>query len=407
VSSVCAKDLGKAYRIYTKPVDSLKELFSRKTYHETFWALQDVDLEVPSGGALGVIGENGAGKTTLLQLLAGTMKPTCGTLQRSGRVSAILELGSGFHDELSGLDNIRIGCSVLGLPPAETERRVPEIIAFSELESVIHRPVKTYSSGMYVRLAFAVATSVDPDILVIDEALSVGDLHFQKKCVDRMTAFREQSKALIFCSHSLYLIRHVCEQCLWLRNGRPAMLGPTPEVTEHYQDHIRARDGETPPESTVLSATDTKRDVEEDTPTGDSRIHDVALIGECPNGPVRTGGTLMLRVVVTLEPDARGNAHVGLRINRNDGVSCYGVSTEMDSAVLYPLGGSRYGVTFVAEDLPLLAGEYAVDVGLANAVGIPYDRRRAAVDFRVTQGHAREIGMMRIPHRWEHPAGCG
>ena len=394
--SICAQDLGKAYKIYARPIDSLKELVLRRTYHETFWALRDVGFSLPQGGTFGVVGENGAGKSTLLKLLAGTMKSTCGTLERNGRVAALLELGMGFHPDLSGEDNIRIGCAVLGLSPSETERRLPEIVAFSELQDFIHRPVKTYSSGMSVRLSFSVATSVDPDILVIDEVLSVGDLHFQKKCVDRMTAFREQGKTLILCSHSLYLVRQVCEQCLWLRNGRPAMLGSAMEVTEGYQDYVRARDGETAAQDTVEPG------VQPEASVGASQICEVELDGECRDGVIESGGTLVLRIVASLEPDDRGNAHVGLRIGRNDGVWCYGVSTEMDQGTLYPLGGSRYGVTFVVEKLPLLAGEYTIDVGLANEAGIPYHNRRGAVNFRVRQ-ETREFGVMRMPHRWERP----
>ena len=394
--SLGVEDLGKAYKLYAKPIDSLKELLLRRTYHETFWALRGVDFALQPGGSLGVVGENGAGKTTLLQLLAGTMRATRGKLERNGRVSAILELGSGFHQELSGLDNVRIGCAVLGLSPAETERRLPDIVAFSELEDFVDRPVKTYSSGMYVRLAFSVATSVDADILVVDEALSVGDLHFQKKCVDRMAAFREQGNTLIFCSHNLYMVRQVCEQCLWLRSGQPAMLGPTLEVTNRYLDYMRARDAETATEPTR----DDEAEVQDQ--QGGSRICAIDLDGDCHDGLISTGETLMLRIVTTLEPDARGNAHVGLQIGRNDGVTCYGVTTEMDQGTLYQMDGSKYGVNFVVEKLPLLAGEYSIDVALTNGAGMPFDKRKAAVSFRVRQG-TREMGMMRMPHRWERP----
>jgi lipopolysaccharide transport system ATP-binding protein len=395
--SLRVEDLGKAYRLYAKPVDSLKELLLRRPFHETFWALKGVDFTLGRSGSLGVVGENGAGKTTLLQLLAGTMKATSGRLERHGRVSAILELGSGFHPDLSGEDNVRIGCAVLGLSPAETERRLPAIVAFSELEDFIDRPVKTYSSGMYVRLAFSVATSVDPDILVVDEALSVGDQHFQKKCMDRMNEFRWQGNAMVFCSHSLYFVRQVTEQCLWLKNGRPVMLGPTIEVTERYQDYVRTRDGNAKEEPAGEDA------ARSDVSQGESYLSEVVLDGECHDDIVETGGTLVLRIVASLEAKARGDAHVGLKIERNDGVWCDGSSTEMDRGALHPLGGAKYGVNFVVDDLPLLAGEYSIDVFLIDGAGVhTYDMRKAAVNFRVRQG-TKELGMTRIPHRWERP----
>ena len=203
MSALIAENLGKAYLQYQKPIDSLKELIFRKKYHEQFWALKNVSFDCEKGEVLGVVGDNGAGKSSLLKLLAGTMKPTEGSLNTNGRVSAILELGSGFHPEFTGLENIHLGCAMLGLNAEQTTAIVDEIIDFSELGDFIQQPVKSYSSGMFVRLAFSVVTSVDPDILIVDEALSVGDQHFQKKSMDRMMAFKDQGKALVFCSHSL------------------------------------------------------------------------------------------------------------------------------------------------------------------------------------------------------------
>ena len=217
--AIDAYDLGKGYRHYARPVDSLKELVLRRPLHETNWALRSASFQVPRGGTLGVIGANGAGKSTLLKLLAGTLQPSEGRLRVDGRVSAILELGSGFHPEFSGLDNVRMGCAMLGLSAAETRERLPEILDFSELGEAVHRPVKTYSSGMYVRLAFAVVTSVDPDVLIVDEALSVGDQHFQKKSLSRMRGFIEQGKTVVFCSHNLYQVKSLCDQALWLDRG--------------------------------------------------------------------------------------------------------------------------------------------------------------------------------------------
>ena len=348
-NSVRIRELGKAYEIFAKPIDGLKELLLRRSYHETFWALRNVNLTLARGASLGVVGENGAGKTTFLQLVAGTIAPTCGTVERNGRTSAILELGSGFHPDLSGLENVRLGCAMFGLSPSETEQRLPDIIAFSELEKFVERPVKTYSRGMYARLAFSVATSVEPDILVVDEALSVGDQHFQKKCIDHMMAFREQGNTLVFCTHALYFIQRVCDQCLWLRNGQPEMLGPTMEVIEEYRDYERSRDAE--PASI-------SREADAVLPEGrafggETHLREVTLGGDCQEGAIETGQTLKIRVIARLGAGAKAEGvDVGIMIVRNDMLRCYGVSTEMDNFELQPLPD---GYAFDLELQPILS----------------------------------------------------
>jgi lipopolysaccharide transport system ATP-binding protein len=423
MTSLRVEGLGKAYHLYKKPLDSLKELFLRRSYHETFWALRDINFAIPAGSSLGIVGENGAGKTTLLQLLAGTLAPSCGKVERHGRISAILELGSGFHADLSGRENIRLGCAMLGLSPGETEQRLPEIIAFSELEQFIDRPVKTYSSGMYLRLAFSVATSIAPDILVVDEHLSVGDEHFRKKCMDRMMAYLEHEKTLVLCSHQLYFIKQICDQCLWLHQGRPKMLGPTLEVIECYQDYERSRDAKTNPtsqqavrtngkaalslakaesESVVAknSAAQSKAGRSDD----ETYLCEAVLEGDGKNGAFQTGGTLAIRVVAHLSPEAQQEgAHLALVIVRNDNVQCYGFGTMLDDFLLVPLNGNRYGARIVIENLPLLAGQYSCSVALMDGKGMHcYEYWKSAAPFEVRQG-TKEIGVSRLPYRWEKP----
>jgi len=406
--SIQAKDLGKAYRIYEKPINSLKEFILRRSYHKTFWALQNVNFSLSQGTSLGIIGGNGAGKTTLLQLLAGTIAPTNGAVERHGRVSAILELGSGFHPDLTGIENIRLGCAMIGLSPAETEKRLSKIIEFSELENFIKHQVKTYSTGMYARLAFSVATAVNPDILIVDEALSVGDQHFQKKCVDHMLQFQEQGKILIFCSHFMYLVQKVCKQCLWLRDGKPEVYGQTIEVTERYQDYARSLDAQKP----ALPSTANEKSGEadrhlEDTPKQGANIIDVTLAGDIDNGLIETGGTFKVCVKASLSTAAKKeDTHLGLLINRNDNTRCYGLSTEMDQSKLYPLTEDEYGVSFVIDKLPLLAGKYSLDIFLLDGSGMHlYDVRNGIVPFTVRQG-TKEVGVARLPHRWEKPGGA-
>ncbi len=240
--AVEVKNVSKTYKLYKRPVDRLKEILFRKPYHEAFHPLKQLSFMLPHGGILGIIGDNGAGKSTLLKMLAGTLMPTEGEVITHGRVAALLELGAGFHPELSGRENIFLNAMVLGLSEEEIREREAEIIAFSELEEFIDRPIKNYSSGMYVRLAFSVATSVDPDILIIDEALSVGDQHFQKKCVNRMIEFKNSGKTILFCSHSLYMVQELCNEALWLEQGEMQAFGSTKDVVSAYTQHLEARD---------------------------------------------------------------------------------------------------------------------------------------------------------------------
>lgn len=393
--SIRARAVNKAYRLYRNPFDSLKEVLLRRSYGETVNAVRDVSFEVAPGGSLGIVGENGAGKSTLLKVLAGALAPTSGSVERPGRVAAILQLGAGFHPDLSGLENIRIGCAVLGLSPAETAALMPEIMAFSELGDFIDKPVRTYSSGMYLRLGFSVATASTPDILVVDEHLSVGDQHFRLKCMRRIKALREAGCALVFCSHDMYAVGEVCERTLWMRGGRPAMLADTASVLKAYQDHERQRDGdllETAPEA----------------PAAGRRLgtvlREVTLGGDARDGVVDTGARLTLRITADVSEQAwRDGVHVGILIVRNDAVWCYGISTKMDGLAsgMQRLDGSLCAVTFVIDKLPLLSGQYSFTVALMDDLSpLVFDSRAAVAPFEVRHG-GKDVGVALLPHHWE------
>lgn len=398
--SIRAQSLSKAYQLYRNPIDSLKELFLRRRYAETLWAVRDVSFEVAAGGSIGIIGENGAGKSSLLKLLAGALSPSSGAVERSGRVSAILQLGGGFHPDLSGLENIRIGCAVMGLSPAETESILPSIVEFSELGDVIERPVRTYSSGMYLRLGFSVATAIAPDILVVDEHLSVGDQHFRFKCMRRIMALREAGCALVFCSHDLFAVGEVCERTLWMHEGQPRMLADTQSVLKAYQDYAREKDA---PSVLPPSAADTVH-FGNRMHAADSHLREVLLEGDIQNGCVETGGRLELRVLAQISDAAwQGGVHLGVLIVRNDAVWCYGISTKMDGLTIgfQPLGGQSYGVNFIVDDLPLLSGCYSFTVVLMDDCSpLVYDRWAGVAPFTVRHS-GKEVGLARISHRWE------
>src|SRR5436190_17560919 len=240
--AVRSVELTKQYDIYTRPADRVIEFLTRRPRHTVFPALQDVTFEVERGETIGIIGQNGAGKSTLLKLLCGVTKPSSGTIEARGSIASILELGTGFHPEFSGRDNAALNAAILGLSPAELKRTLPAILEFSELGAFLDRPVKMYSSGMYMRLAFSVAVNVDPDILVIDEALAVGDGHFQKKCVDRIRDFQQTGKTILFSSHAMYHVTSICRRALWLDHGSVMSYGPSLDVVHEYESFLLQRD---------------------------------------------------------------------------------------------------------------------------------------------------------------------
>jgi len=244
--AVVARDLSKVYRRFLQrnQFKTLKSallsgsLISDLTPDQTFTALDRVSFDVPAGTTFGVIGENGSGKSTLLKLLAGITKPTRGSLEVSGRISALIELGAGFHPEISGRENVAINGIMLGLTRRQVQERFDEIVAFAELEEFIDAPVKTYSSGMYMRLGFAVAIHVNPDVLLVDEVLAVGDEGFTRKCLDKIGEFRRRGKTILLVSHSLNLVEKMCDEVLWLRQGRVADVGDSKRVVDAYLTYV-------------------------------------------------------------------------------------------------------------------------------------------------------------------------
>ena len=239
--AISLRGVSKCFKRYDRPIDRLKELLiPGKSRAQEFWALRDIDLDVPKGQTLGIVGRNGSGKSTLLQIIAGTLTPTTGTVQVNGRVSALLELGSGFNPEFTGRQNVFFNGQLLGLTKAEVEERFDTIAAFADIGDFIDQPVKTYSSGMFVRLAFAVAVHVDPEILIIDEALAVGDMFFQAKCMSRMRLMIDNNVSVLFVSHDSGSVRALCDVCLLLENGYTKSYGCASDVVSLYTSIVHA-----------------------------------------------------------------------------------------------------------------------------------------------------------------------
>lgn len=391
--SVHAQNLTKVYKLYKSPAYRLKEILLRRPYHTPFVALQDISFTVAQGETLGIIGENGAGKSTLLKILAKTLKPTSGSLSVTGRTAALLELGAGFNPELSGEENIYLNAFLLGLSKKEIDEKRQEIIDFSELGDFINRPVKTYSSGMYVRLAFSIATSVNPDILIIDEALSVGDEYFQKKCVDRMMNFRKAGKTILFCSHSMYYVQELCQRAVWIHKGGVKAIGDSGNVIMEYQNHGRDKT------SVLKEKVDGIVGSAGANANKTVRIAEIKIMNDqrCEAEILKTGDRALFSFTVRCDHGpVRG--HIGFAIIRNDEFMCFGTTTQFDG--LSPVDftdGREYLIRM--HNLPLLAGMYCLLVIVADEFAIhQYDSLRTK-SFTVAPGR-KEFGLTFMEHEW-------
>src|SRR5215510_339798 len=239
--AIRVRDVSKVYKIYARPLDLLIEAIDKRPRHQEHWALRDISLDILRGAVVGIIGPNGAGKSTLLKIIAGTLQPTSGSVEVNGKIAAILELGTGFHDDYSGREIIVLGGMCAGMSREQITTKVPSVIAFSELESVIDQPFKTYSSGMKARLTFATAISVDAEVLIIDEALAAGDAYFVHKCMQRVHQICRSGTTVFFVSHSTAMIEHLCSRAIWIDKGRIMLEGATDKVCAAYEHYVWSR----------------------------------------------------------------------------------------------------------------------------------------------------------------------
>ena len=385
--------LSKCYRIYAHPVDRFKELFSRRQYHQEFWALKDVSFILPKGVSLGVLGENGAGKSTLLKLITGVLSPTSGTVSIQGRVASILELGTGFHPDFSGLENLLVGGALLGFSRKQMEKKLPEIVAFSELGEFLHRPLKSYSTGMSMRLSFSLAVSADPELLIVDEALAVGDGYFQKKCIDRIRTFQEAGGSVLLCSHALYSVSMICQESLWLRNGHIEAYGPTSQVIRAYEAYLQTKTEHLP-----------EQHWRELHPGGE--IEEVMLQGGSSRGTTREitrGSDLTVQVRWKSDHPER-LFHIGVAIDRVDNITCFATSTLKDGFAPF-IGQTSYSVTLRFLQLPFNNGSFRVVIFLLDEHGVHVYYQKVADQTLTIATEAKEWGIFHIPHVWEDETG--
>lgn len=369
--AIRVSNLSKRYRIGARRVrhDTLRDLiittfkrsnFPRKDDH--IWALKDVSFEVNHGEIVGIIGRNGVGKSTLLKILSRITEPTEGWVEIRGRVGSLLEVGTGFHPELTGRENIFLNGVILGMKKMEIERKSDEIIAFSELNRFIDTPVKHYSSGMYVRLAFAVAAHLEPEILLVDEVLAVGDAAFQQKCLGKIEDVAKEGRTVLLVSHNMAAIQHMCSKALLLVMGQLAYSGRTPETIDFYERHVLLSEKKNiyPPHIIFDS------NFQPDQPQSDFEIVRIEItdIDNAPKPIVSTWDAVKFRISYTARHNVQAGSAV-LQISTRHGVPLLFCSTQPDFKVLMPIKPGRHTVECEFEALPLSAGEYVVGAGLA------------------------------------------
>jgi ABC-type polysaccharide/polyol phosphate transport system ATPase subunit len=413
---IIADDVTKTYRrfLHKNQFKTLKSalltrsLLSDLTPDETFTALDGVSFQVPAGSTFGVIGENGSGKSTLLKLLSGITKPTRGTLTVDGRISALIELGAGFHPEITGRENVAINGIMLGLTRRQIEERFDAIVDFAELRPFIDAPVKTYSSGMYMRLGFAVAVHVDPEVLLIDEVLAVGDEAFTQKCLDKISEFRRRGKTILIVSHSLGQVEKMCDEILWLRRGRKADQGDPKRVIMQYLTYVAGGEGAQlarahGPATAVDSGAEPPADAQ--FPRGrwgtrEAEIRDVRLLDA--NGQERhvyvPGENLTVRFTVRAREALKDYAF-GIGLFSADGISIYSTNTELEEYKPERVLDGDADVSFVVDHLDLVEGTYTIDVAAHRRDGRPYDYHRSLYSFRI-KSRIKDVGLYRPAHRW-------
>jgi len=371
-----------------------------------FLALDGVSLELEAGRTLGIIGRNGSGKSSLLKLIAGIGKPTSGTVRVSGRVSALIELGAGFHPEISGRENVFINGMMLGLSKAEIAKRFDDIVAFAELGDFIDAPVKTYSSGMYMRLGFAVAINVDPDVLLVDEVLAVGDEAFTHKCLERFADFRRRGKTVVVVTHTLDLITRLCDEALWLDAGRVRAHGDPKRVVDAYLMEVAAAENQHPNSDSAAVVDDATASAGTEGRWGsrEAEVEAVELLradGQ-PAHVFESGHPMRIRVRVRAQRPLHDFVF-GIGIFTADGVCCFGTNTQIEGGAPREFTGSgEFSVDI--DRLDLVAGAYRLDVAIHRQDGVPYDYHRLLYSFRVASP-VKDTGIYRPRHRWTFAGG--
>lgn len=388
--------LTKTYNMYANPTARLKEALhpKRKSYHEVFYALNDVNVHVNEGEMVGFIGENGSGKSTILKIITGVLTPTSGEVKIDGHIAALLELGSGFNPEYSGYENIFLNGMVLGYSRDQMEEKVEAIIKFADIGDHLYQPVKTYSSGMFVRLAFAVAINVDPDILIVDEALAVGDLEFQLKCMEKFTEFRNQGKTVLFVSHDVNAVRRFCDRVYWLKNGVVEAEGETMEITEDYENFLKKK--------SMTTVDREKSTVEEHSALDIVEVTSAQLLDQDlqPLDLVEQDSKVYVKVTYDVKDDTIKHPVLGVAIRTVNNQYVCGLNTLLDKQTIpWEKGINTFYIEY--SKMALLGGEYYFDVALfeENAT-VPFVYKTKYLTMFITGKYVGE-GIVVLDHEWK------
>ena len=410
--ALSAKNVGKHFKIYKDKPMTLKDRmlsFVKKSYDE-FWAIKDVTLDIYKGEAVGLIGHNGCGKSTLLKLFTRIIYPEKGEIIVNGKVSSLLELGAGFHPDFTGRENIYTNASIFGLKKSEIDKISEDIIRFSELGEFIDNPVRTYSSGMYMRLAFSVAIHVNPEILLIDEILAVGDSNFQKKCLDKITEFKKNGVTIVIVSHDLGTIERICDKAVWLDGGVIREQGKPKKVVNAYLAQMAENQNDkvfreidiVGSDDDITLETDIKEEIpEEKTRWGNKNIEITSVRLLDKNGAERS--VFDVEAAMDIEISFKLNKPVdevgfGIGIFGTDGIQRYGTKTFIDD---FPLDIDKNGkIIFSIERLGLIEGSYWLDAAAHDRMGTPYDYILKSAEF-YTASNIKDVGMTRFPHEWK------
>ena len=423
-AAIAIRDVTKLYRRYAhqRQFQTLKSallsgsLAAELQPEEVLRAVDGVSLEIQPGVTFGLIGRNGSGKSTLLKVIAGITKPTAGTVQVNGRISALIELGAGFHPEISGRENIFINGVMLGMTRREIARRFDEIVEFAELSDVIDSPVKTYSSGMYMRLGFAVAVNVDPDILLVDEVLAVGDEGFSLKCLDKFAEFKRRGKTILLVTHGLGMVERFCDEAAWLDAGRLRERGDSRRIVHTYRSDVAHGEEQViasaeqrvletagaPPEERAEEEDDGLQDMSRAAEgrwgSGPARIHRVTMERDGHEAHLFESGDRMTIRLSYSTPVPLRDFVFGISIFNTEGVCCYGTNTDIERFVPLELSGDGE-VAFTIDRLDLVAGTYKLDVAVHSVAGLQYDYHRLLYTFRVKSA-LHDTGIFRPRHEW-------
>ncbi len=411
-NAIEVKNVKKKFKVYFDKGSQLKEriLFRNRNRYEERWVLDDVSFEVKQGEAIGLIGHNGCGKSTTLKLLTRIMYPDSGSIELRGRVSSLIELGAGFHPDMSGRENIYTNASIFGLTKKEIDERLNDIIEFSEMEPFLDNPVRTYSSGMYMRLAFSVAINVNADILLIDEILAVGDVNFQAKCFNKLREIKAQGTTIVIVSHSMGQIEQICDRSIWIHEGKIKAEGNPREIDKDYLDFMGQKRQEIAEQSQkkdeaktmVPEEIETRAEAEEKKRWGNgrARFREVCMSGKQSDRQrvFATEESVKIRMNYKVKQKVQ-DAVFGIGIFRDDGVQCYGTNTRIEQFKRFDLDKDGEVVVNI-EKLSLLPGKYTLDVAIESDMATPVDYFRQAYSFEVYSS-LTDVGVFRMEHQWE------